>query len=35
MPATAELLIMAAVLLATQAYEVWLERQNKQPRTTE
>lgn len=30
MPTTAEFLIMAAVLLATLAYEVWLERQNKQ-----
>jgi len=29
MPTTAEYLIMAAVLLATLAYEVWLERQNK------
>lgn len=35
MPTLPELYLMAAVLLATLAYEVWLERQNKQPRTTE
>ena len=35
MPTTAELLIMAAVLLATLAYEVWLERQSKQWRLSD